>query len=709
MIYIYWFIYKFCMKYIKKIILSSIWALSLAVLSFFIVFIALSTSLISNISQNINDTFTHALQYPSNIHNNEVVVVKIDDATLDSVWKSDLWMLAFDKGTYADAIKNIFEIYGAGVVGVDIVFANPSVLGESDEQKLQQVLSDNKEKVVIASRNDYTPHPLCLYSWVTHGIINVTQAQKIRSVYLEYPDYDISSRCMESTLWWENTNGAYIFAWEILQKYMETVSPLEKNKLEKWFQEFKNISRDNKSFFIEFFHSGWQNVGTIWYKSYSFSDILAGNTVDRDGNVIDLKDKIVLIWEVGTIMHDSHFTPISRYVKMPWVEINANIITTLLSWSPLREWSHILVFFVYVVLCLLLIFCVFYFRFIWALACFVVLLLSVVVFGAYMFHLWEIVNIFLILSSLTLSYIIAYIYRFQVTDKSKRHLKKSFSLYVSPDVVHEITQNPTSVSTLWQRRNMSIFFSDIVSFTSISESTKPEVLLELLNEYFSNMTGILLKNKWTLDKYIWDAVMWFFNAPIRQDNHSYYACLTAVEQQKRLKELNIWWKEKWYPHIAIRIWIHTGEAIHGNIWSIDTRLNYTVIWDSVNLASRLEAIGKRYGIFTCVSENVYQLQKDNFHFRELDKITVKWKKIPVTIYELIAKKWDSDFSSFDSQVVQKYEQALHLYYEEKYTQAIDILQLQTEDIPSSKLLERCENVLSWKIKIHQGVFEMTEK
>lgn len=143
-----------------------------------------------------------------------------------------------------------------------------------------------------------------------------------------------------------------------------------------------------------------------------------------------------------------------------------------------------------------------------------------------------------------LSYTIAFIYRFQITDKTKRLLKKQFSSYVSPDVVAEISKNPNSILTKGEKRDISIFFSDIVSFTSISENTDAEKLLKLLNEYFAEMTHIIHHNKGTLDKYIGDAVMCFFNAPIAQENHSYYACKTALEQQKRLKELNRMWHEK---------------------------------------------------------------------------------------------------------------------------------------------------------------------
>jgi class 3 adenylate cyclase/CHASE2 domain-containing sensor protein len=694
---------------IKKNIIWFSGAIILSCLSFILVLFISSFALVSSISDNVNDAFSYKLQYQHNPHSGNIVIVKIDDKTLDNVWRSDLGMLAFDKWVYATALKNMFEVYNAWVVGIDIVFANSSVLGKEDEQKLAKVFETYKDRVVIASRSDYTPHPLCIYSGVQHGIVNVTSNQKIRSFQLEYLDYDISPYCLENEVLEENTNGTHIFSWEVIKKYMWIVSPIEKNRLEKSLKRFQDISISGKDNLIQFFHSGKNHKGTLWYESYSFSDILKGDKIDSDGNTIDLNNKIVLIGEVWTIMHDSHFTPVDRNVKMTWIEINANIASTLFSWNTLIYGSIYTMFFVYLLCNIFLIYCVFKFRFVFGFSALCTSSLIVIIFGSWMFYLGEVYNVFHMVFALILSYIIAYIYRFQVTDRSKRNLKKSFSLYVSPDVVDEITQDPKSVSTSGQKRDISIFFSDIVWFTSISESIKPEALLELLNEYFSEMTGILLKNKWTLDKYIWDAVMGFFNAPVLQENHSYFSCLTAVEQQKRLWELNPIWKEKWYPHIAVRIGIHTWEAIHGNIWSMDTRLNYTVIGDSVNLASRLEAIGKRYGIFTCVSKDVYELQKHEFSFRELDKITVKWKTIPVTIYELLGLKNDISITEEKRKEVHKYEQALHLYYDEKYDESIKILESNLLDIPSKMLMQRCKDVLSWKIEIHQGVFVMTEK
>jgi len=152
---------------------------------------------------------------------------------------------------------------------------------------------------------------------------------------------------------------------------------------------------------------------------------------------------------------------------------------------------------------------------------------------------------------------------------------------------------------------------------------KPEELFDFLNNYFSEMTKILIKNQGTLDKYIGDAVMAFFSAPLKVDRHSYLACKTALEQSEKLTKINQENTLKNLPQIEIRIGINTGEAMHGNLGSKGRKINYTVIGDNVNLASRLEAINKNYGTRIIVSESTYKATQDEFIFRELDTIQVK--------------------------------------------------------------------------------------
>lgn len=162
--------------------------------------------------------------------------------------------------------------------------------------------------------------------------------------------------------------------------------------------------------------------------------------------------------------------------------------------------------------------------------------------------------------------------------------------------------------------------------------------------------------------------MCFFGAPVPRKNHSFLACKTALEQQQILKKLNADWSARGYPEIKIRIGIHSGDAIHGNIGDSETRLSYTVIGDSVNLASRLEGICKHYGIYICVSEEVFTREQGSFHFRELDSIEVKGRAAPVTIYQLLAPK-SVRLDERTLEYLNRYAQALSLYRAEKYSEA----------------------------------------
>jgi len=173
-----------------------------------------------------------------------------------------------------------------------------------------------------------------------------------------------------------------------------------------------------------------------------------------------------------------------------------------------------------------------------------------------LFEFYLIIDAFFLIAFVLLSYTTLYIYRFVVLDKSRRELKKRFSLYVAPDIVDDISHNPDAVTLEGQEKDISILFSDIVGFTSISETTDTKSLVTLLNEYFAEMTAIIHQYKGTLDKYIGDAVMCFFNAPLDLPNHSFYACKTALAQQARLRDLRTKWSDTEKPLIRIRIGLH---------------------------------------------------------------------------------------------------------------------------------------------------------
>ena len=228
------------------------------------------------------------------------------------------------------------------------------------------------------------------------------------------------------------------------------------------------------------------------------------------------------------------------------------------------------------------------------------------------------------------TYISIVLYRANTEEREKRKIKAMFGKYVSPDVVAQMLDNPPELGGV--DRELTVFFSDIRGFTSLSETLTPQELVRHLNEYLSAMTDIILESGGTLDKYVGDEIMCFWGAPLDVADHAYRACKCALLQRAKLAELNEYWPPE--RRLKIGIGINTGVMTVGNMGS-EGRMNYTLMGDNVNLGARLEGTNKVYGTMIIVSEYTYALVKDRFVFRELDIIRVKGKNHPVVIYELI--------------------------------------------------------------------------
>ena len=206
-------------------------------------------------------------------------------------------------------------------------------------------------------------------------------------------------------------------------------------------------------------------------------------------------------------------------------------------------------------------------------------------------------------SAIVLPFGINLTYKLFTEGKDKAYLKASFGNYVSPELIDQMFESGEAPSLGGEEGYNTAFFSDIASFSSFSEKLEATELVELLNEYLEAMTNILLENGGTLDKYIGDAIVAFYGAPMEVDDHELLACRTAIKMQKRLEELRGIWQEegeRWpeiVHHMQNRIGINTGPMVTGNMGS-DSRMNYTMMGDTVNLAARLESSAKQYGIYT---------------------------------------------------------------------------------------------------------------
>jgi len=244
------------------------------------------------------------------------------------------------------------------------------------------------------------------------------------------------------------------------------------------------------------------------------------------------------------------------------------------------------------------------------------------------------IDLFYPLLALMLSALVIEVTAFKLQENRDRFLRSAFSNYLSKSLLEELIKNPETLKLGGEKKRLSILFSDIRGFTSISENMDPEKLTYLLNRYFTPMTEAVLNNKGMLDKYIGDAVMAFYNAPISLEKHAIAACNSALEMRDELKKLNLELKEEGLPKINIGIGINTAEVVVGNMGSTQ-RFNYTIMGDGVNLASRIEGQTKVYGCMILITQMTYKELDDTFLTREIEAVQVKGKKEKVLLYELM--------------------------------------------------------------------------
>jgi len=302
------------------------------------------------------------------------------------------------------------------------------------------------------------------------------------------------------------------------------------------------------------------------------------------------------------------------------------------------------------------------------------------------------------------------LYRALIEEKEKRRVRSAFGQYLSPEVIRRLLLNPQLVEP--RKTEISVMFSDIRGFTTISEKLDAQDLAHFLNLYLSDMTRIVFDRHGTLDKYIGDAVMAFWGAPFEEPGHATRACESSLDMMKRVGELQKQWKAEGKPHLDIGIGLNTGVASVGNMGS-SLRYGYTALGDAVNLSSRLEGLNKDYGTHIIVNESTYKAVKDsNFIFRELDLIRVKGKLQPVTIYELVGR--GSDASAETSELLARFVAARTLFQSRRWQEAQQafqsILQSNPTDGPSRTYWKRCQEYLFDEPPLNwDGVFTMDHK
>lgn len=305
----------------------------------------------------------------------------------------------------------------------------------------------------------------------------------------------------------------------------------------------------------------------------------------------------------------------------------------------------------------------------------------------------------------TVALIAAMIVNYSVEGRQRRFIKSAFRRYLSPAVIERLVQNPGYLRLGGEKRELSIFFSDIQGFTSISENMSPEDLTALLNDYLTAMTDIIQDEGGTLDKYEGDAIIAFWNAPLPVADHAVHAVRAAVRCQDRLAELGPEFRARAGRDLWTRIGIHTGSVVVGNLGS-HSRFDYTILGDAANLAARLEGVNKQFGCYTLISESTRAQLGPEFQGREISRIAVVGRREPVRVFEPLTVESLARVGA----TLDRFAAALALYYDGEFQTAHDAFAALAEQDPvAAAYVQRCRALQENPPDSWDGVWTMTAK
>jgi adenylate cyclase len=445
----------------------------------------------------------------------------------------------------------------------------------------------------------------------------------------------------------------------------------------------------------------------------SFVDVLNGR-VDAEA----WRDRIVLIGASGAAgLADDYWTPLSMDGrKMSGVEIHANVAATLFSTQFLRDAAAPLQVGLIVATAVLVALLAATLGALAASTATVVVLVGVAalsVWALYALGLQLPLASPLLGGSAAFSGVVAW--RVSVEQRQARALVRALASVVPPSVAQQIAREPNRVRLGGERRVISLLFTDLKGFTAFSETIEPELLARIMAEYLDAMSRVVFELGGTLDKFVGDAVMAFWNAPLDDPQHARHACDAALAMQAALAELNAGWQRAGLPAQRMRIGIHSGPASVGNMGT-PRRFAYTALGDSVNLAARLEPLNDEYGTSICVSGDTVAAAGEGLVFRFLDRVVVKGKSTPVATFELLGRADDAQLAQRSAPLLAAFSAGVTLYQQREFDAAAEHFRLAARaagnglDPPSQVYLARCaELAIDPPAPDWDGVYVMRHK
>lgn len=585
----------------------------------------------------------------------DIIIFAIDD---ESIREIGAW--PWPRAIFADLLRALDR---AAAIGIDVNFAEPSRFGEADDAALEKALRAATPFVVLPiqkeAKSGLLLKPLERFAELaTLGLTNVAL------------DADGTARTTESM-----PSGVPLFGVQLATR---------------------DLSQAPSYIRVAYFGPA-RTITTI-----PVIDVLDGSLPARF-----IQDKTVLVGATAADLQDFVETPFGR---MSGVEYHANVLATFADGAFFNETPRALGLLLITAVNALAVTLIFFVR------TFARLLLSLGVLGLLigissivLFGVETVVPVLYLLLGFLITSGVGILFQYITESREKQFIRKSFQYYLAPDVVEEISRNPKKLSLGGEERRLTILFSDIRGFTTIAESLTPSELMDKLNVYFTLMSDIVMERRGLVDKYIGDALMAFWGAPLENKGHAKDAARAAVLMMERLNALNAKWEKEGEPPFHIGIGLSTGNVVVGNMGS-EKRFNYTIIGDEVNFAARLEGLTKTYGV-SCLMGEVTRNEISNepeFRTRELDLVLVKGKSEPRKVFQLVTKKMDD----VGEKIFKEFEKGRVAYMNGEWERAISAFEKALsigDDGPGRALLERAQALKKNPPKDWNGVFEFTTK
>jgi len=669
-------------------------------------------------------------------YDDRLVLAAIDDKSI-----SDVGTWPFPRSIWTELLDKL-DAYGAKVVAFDVFFSEASLACSQDtpDQELANAIrrfqSDPHQKVILpyslAGADDaYKEIPPIMYNF----IMDTRQQQGNQLLHSQ-----IGKRVFPIDLLTETEAGLGIIQTREDPDGIFRHYPLLANVEELYFPSFSLLAyqyytNDRPVFNMTSMADPKLKVETgelslnilgeskvRWigdtdnFPFVSISDILKA---DSDDSYMQktLKDKIIFIGSTAFGAHDLRHTPVDS--KLPGVYFHMNMTQMLLDgnfFRPVAQSTKYSWFMLFGATTLMILIMLLNNP---VLDLFSMASITIGLFLLDTFYLlphgYEI-KLFFCLFSVVACYSWSTFLEFYATSKEKDQIRGTFSSFVAPAIVDQMLKNPELAKVGGEKKNITVFFSDIRDFTSISERLTPDELSISLNQYMGVMTDIIFDNYGTLDKYIGDAIVAFWGAPVGMPSHehAYHAVKSGIKMIEALPAVNARFKEQGFPELEHGIGLNTGDCSVGNMGS-DKIFSYTALGDNMNLGARIESLCKYYGVQLNVSEYTIaaltEEQKAEFKYRILDKVRVKGKEHPVTIYEVFHSTHPF---YIDEQAHKDYKRAFEHYLAQEFEQAADIFRELSKKYPqdksSARMLNACEEFIKFPPPPDwDGVFTHTSK